>query len=187
MLNMISCRILVLGDSAVGKTALITTFCQDDFIRVYDPTDAPGKLYQTRRIIDKIPCIVEIFESSGQDVHYAFRDERIRESDAIVLVYSITNRSTFHSIYRFRERISQIRPNNLPIILVGNKCDRSFERQVPLEELIITAKELQVDWIESSVWTMVNVERVFFILVRIVHSQEKRRAKRARTSKCEIL
>lgn len=112
-----------------------------------------------------------------------------------MLVYSITSRSTFERIERFRDQIFRVKDvDNVPMMLVGNKCDKVTEREVTREEGLATAKRLACDFIETSAKTCVNVERSFYQVVKAIRAQrEGLRAKpgykpdKVKKSKCCIL
>lgn len=91
----------------------------------------------------------------------------IREGEGFILVYSITARSTFERIERFRTQIARVKDSDtVPIVLVGNKVDKATEREVSREEGQALAKRMGCDFIEASAKTRVNLEYPYFSLVR---------------------
>ncbi|KAI9601484.1 hypothetical protein H4Q26_001304 [Puccinia striiformis f. sp. tritici PST-130] len=100
--NMMMFKIVLLGDGGVGKTTLIIQLCLNKFMDGYDPTIEDS--YRKHLIIDEQPCILEILDTAGQEEYTALRDQWIREGEGFVLVYSITARSTFERIERFRSK-----------------------------------------------------------------------------------
>lgn len=98
----------------------------------------------------------------------------VRDGEGFLLVYSITARSTFERIERFREQIFRVKDvDNVPLMLVGNKCDRVTEREVTREEGLMMARRLGCDFIETSAKTCVNVERSFYQVVKIIRAQRE--------------
>lgn len=84
-----------------------------------------------------------------------------------MLVYSITARSTFERIERFRTQIARVKDSDtVPIVLVGNKVDRANEREVGKEEGAALARRLGCDFVEASAKTRVNLELPYYTLVR---------------------
>lgn len=84
--------------------------------------------------------------------------------------------------------------DNVPLMLVGNKCDRVTEREVTREEGLMMAKRLACDFIETSAKTCVNVERSFYQVVKIIRAQrgesqrtQKRPGREKKKTKCTIL
>lgn len=125
----------------------------------------------------------------------ALRDQWIRDGEGFLLVYSITSRSTFERIERFRDQIFRVKDvDNVPMMLVGNKCDKVTDREVTREEGYAMAKRLGCDFIETSAKTCVNVERSFYQVVKIIRAQReglntspKNKSKKEKRSKCLIL
>jgi GTPase KRas protein len=118
-----------------------------------------------------------------------------RDGEGFLLVYSITSRSTFDRIERFRDQIFRVKDvDNVPLMLVGNKCDKVTERDVHREEGYAMAKRLGCDFIETSAKTCVNVERSFYQVVKTIRAQReglragtKSKPKKDKKSKCLIL
>ncbi|KAJ3172342.1 Ras GTPase ras2 [Geranomyces variabilis] len=169
-------RLVVLGDGGVGKTALTIqefelTFSLD-FRRypfspaeTYDPTIEDS--YRKQVVIDDQPCILEVLDTAGQEEYTALRDQWIRDGEGFILVYSITSRSTFERVERFKQQIHRVKDTDtVPLMLIGNKCDKVAEREVSKEEGQQMARRLHCDFLESSAKTCLNVDKAFFQVVR---------------------
>ncbi|CAD6923379.1 unnamed protein product, partial [Tilletia controversa] len=120
-------KLVVLGDGGVGKTALTIQLCLNHFV----------DSYRKQTVIDDEPCMLEVLDTAGQEEYTALRDQWIREGEGFLLVYSIAARNTFERVERFRAQISRVKdqePHTVPIMLVGNKCDKVQEREVSKEE-----------------------------------------------------
>lgn len=139
-------RIVVLGDGGVGKTALTIQVCCVLLIsalsvplrtgfrspikqQTYDPTIEDS--YRKQVVIDDIPCILEILDTAGQEeytvyfsiIYCRLRDQWIRDGQGFVLVYSITSKSTFERVDRFKEQILRVKDtDHAPIVLVHQNC-----------------------------------------------------------------
>ncbi|KAG0778963.1 hypothetical protein G6F21_012777 [Rhizopus arrhizus] len=88
-------KLVVLGDGGVGKTALTIQLCLNHFV----------DSYRKQVVIDDQPCVLEVLDTAGQEEYTALRDQWIRDGEGFLLVYSITSRSTFERIERFRNQI----------------------------------------------------------------------------------
>jgi len=140
---MILYKLVVLGDGGVGKTALTIQLCLNHFVETYDPTIEDS--YRKQVVIDGQSCVLEVLDTAGQEEYTALRDQWIRDGEGLLLVYSISSRSTFERVERFREQIGRVKETDMvPIILVGNKCDRVTEREVSREEGLALAKNWNV-------------------------------------------
>ncbi|CAD6904005.1 unnamed protein product, partial [Tilletia caries] len=139
-------KLVVLGDGGVGKTALTIQLCLNHFV-----------------VIDDEPCMLEVLDTAGQEEYTALRDQWIREGEGFLLVYSIAARNTFERVERFRAQISRVKdqePHTVPIMLVGNKCDKVQEREVSKEEGQALANRLGCKFVESSAKTSISVLQV---------------------------
>ncbi len=88
------------------------------------------------------------------------RDQWIRDGEGFLLVYSITSRSTFDRVAKFKEQITRVKDTDrVPIMLVGNKCDKVADREVSREEGSYMAKRINAEFLETSAKTCLNVEK----------------------------
>ncbi|KAJ3068488.1 Ras GTPase ras2, partial [Podochytrium sp. JEL0797] len=138
----------------------------------YDPTIEDS--YRKQVVIDDEACQLEVLDTAGQEEYTALRDQWIRDGEGFLLVYSVTSRATFYRIERFRDQILRCKDTDevIPIMLVGNKCDKNSEREVSKEEGQHLAKRLGCDFIETSAKTRVNVEKAFYNVVRALRAQQ---------------
>ena len=167
-------RLFILGTMGVGKTSLTFQITEEKFIPDTDPTieDSYRKLLE----IDKVECLLNLTDTVSEqefclDWHY-------RGGRGYVLMYAITSRASFEEVMSFRDRIHALKDkDSVPIILVGNKCDLQEERQVTKEEGQQLATRLGCSFIESSAKTRINVEEIFFNLVREINKENATQVK----------
>ena len=88
------------------------------------------------------------------------------EGQGFILVYSIASRSTFDRLEIFRQSMRRVKRGDPIFMLVGNKCDKTYEREVSKEEGAALARQFGCEFIETSAKTAQNVERLFMNLVR---------------------
>ena len=122
------------------------------------------------------------------------QDQWMREGQGFLLVYSITNAPTFDEVELLREKIIRTKdtnPDNIPIVLVGNKCDLEHERQVSKEK----GQQLATDWkckfFETSAKMKINHQECFFEVVRLIRapkpSDKPKPQKDSKIGFCQIL
>lgn len=157
-------RVAVLGDGGVGKTALAVQFTLNCFVETYDPTIEDA--YRKQLIVDNRMCFVEVIDTAGQEEYATLRDQWVREGQGFILVYSIASRSTFDRLEIFRQSMRRVKRGDPIFMLVGNKCDKTYEREVSKEEGAALARQFGCEFIETSAKTAQNVERLFMNLVR---------------------
>ncbi|CAJ0600960.1 unnamed protein product [Cylicocyclus nassatus] len=122
-------KIVVLGSGGVGKSALTVQFVQGIFVEKYDPTIEDS--YRKQVEVDGQQCMLEILDTAGTEQFTAMRDLYMKNGQGFVLVYSITAQSTFNDLMDLRDQILRVKDTDeVPMILVGNKCDLEDERVV---------------------------------------------------------
>lgn len=163
-----SWRVAVLGDGGVGKTALAVQFTLNCFVETYDPTIEDA--YRKQLVVDNKMCFVEVIDTAGQEEYATLRDQWVREGQGFILVYSIASRSTFDRLEIFRASMRKVKRGDPIFMLVGNKCDKAYEREVSREEGAALARQFGCEFIETSAKTAFNVERLFMNLVRALRS-----------------
>ncbi|KDQ54743.1 hypothetical protein JAAARDRAFT_37842 [Jaapia argillacea MUCL 33604] len=163
-----SWRVAVLGDGGVGKTALAVQFTLNCFVGTYDPTIEDA--YRKQLVVDNKMCFVEVIDTAGQEEYATLRDQWVREGQGFILVYSIASRSTFDRLDVFRQSMLRVKRQKPVFMLVGNKCDKTYEREVSREEGIALARSFGCEFLETSAKTAVNVERLFTTLVRALRA-----------------
>lgn len=149
-------------------------------------------------MIDGQSCMLEVLDTAGQEEYTALRDQWIRDGEGFVLVYSIASRSSFTRIQRFHNQIQRVKESSasspsypgsplsasspgapVPIMLVGNKCDRVTEREVSTQEGNALARDLGCEFVEASAKNCVNVEKAFYDVVRLLRRQRVQTSHRA--------
>ncbi|KZP26230.1 ras protein [Athelia psychrophila] len=183
-----SWRIAVLGDGGVGKTALAVQFTLNCF--TYDPTIEDA--YRKQLLVDNKICFVEVIDTAGQEEYATLRDQWVREGQGFLLVYSIASRSTFDGLEVFRQSMLRVKRSKPIFMLVGNKCDKTYEREVSKEEGAALARSFGCTFVETSAKTAHNVEHLFTSLIRnLRHPQPQRSSqlieeKMPKSKKCFI-
>ncbi|CCG82791.1 Protein ras-2 [Taphrina deformans PYCC 5710] len=162
-------KVTVLGDGGVGKTALTIQLCLNHFVETYDPTIEDS--YRKQLQVNGVQSLLEVLDTAGQEEYTALRDQWIRDGDGFVLVYSIASRSTFDRIRKFVEQISRVKDMDfarIPVVIVGNKADKTLEREVSATEGRQLAQVLQCGFMEASAKTGTNVEESFHAVVEAI-------------------
>uniref|UniRef100_A0A8D8UYS2 small monomeric GTPase n=1 Tax=Cacopsylla melanoneura TaxID=428564 RepID=A0A8D8UYS2_9HEMI len=157
-------RIVVLGSGGVGKSALTIQFVQEMFLEGYDPTieDSFRKLIE----LDGEICRLEILDTAGAEQFHAMRDQYISNNQGFVLVYSIMDMMSFDHMRVLRQQITRIKDTcQVPMVLVGNKCDVEEDRVVSRAQGVSQAEEFGCSFYESSAKMKIHVNDIFYDLV----------------------
>ncbi|KAH7104186.1 ras protein [Auriculariales sp. MPI-PUGE-AT-0066] len=172
-------RIAVLGDGGVGKTALAVQFTMNCFVEVctYDPTIEDA--YRKQLLVDNKMCFVEVIDTAGQEEYSTLRDQWVREGQGFILVYSIAARSSFDRLETFRQNMVRIKRGKPIFMLVGNKADKGYEREVSKEDGMQLARSFGCEFLETSAKTAQNVDKLFQDLVRQLRMSRPQEPQRA--------
>ncbi|PRP75815.1 hypothetical protein PROFUN_08809 [Planoprotostelium fungivorum] len=181
---MTSYDLVIVGGGGVGKSALTIKFIQGHFIDEYDPTIEDS--YRKNCTIDDEACLLDIL---GEEEYSAMRDQYMRSGQSFILVYAITARMSFEEVQSFRDQIYRAKDSdNIPLVLVGNKCDLESERTVGTSEGTELAKTMGCTFFETSAKTGVNVEEIFFSAVRQIRKKNAINAPKKKKQKgCRLL
>jgi len=152
-------HIITLGDAAVGKTCLLQRFCNDS----YDSnmlTTLGIEYFQRAVEIDDKSILMQIWDTAGQEKYKAISASFIKRADAVLLTYAVNNRQSFQHVVDWIEQIKNNTAEDVCIILIGSKCDVE-NRCVEYSEGEALAKELGVDFFETSSKENINIDQVF--------------------------
>ena len=155
-------KILILGESQVGKTSLLLKYTDDTFKTNMLPTfglDVRYKYIQN----DNYNIRLDLWDTAGQEKFRTMTQNYYKGSDGIILVYDISNESSFFRLNSWMEDIIENAKNKIEIVVIGNKCD--LKRQVEKEQLKSFADEYKVPYFEASAKTGEGVEESFNKLI----------------------
>lgn len=159
-------RIAVLGAVGVGKSSIISQFLYDRFNSEYKET--VEELHRGQYNIDGILLTLDILDTAGHHEFPAMRKLAIGTSDAFILVYSMTDTSSFDEVQSLREEILAQR-EKVPIVIVGNKSDISSNISSIDKETV--ASIACVDWesafVQASAKDNTNIVGIFQELLRL--------------------
>ncbi|XP_019186765.1 PREDICTED: ras-related protein RGP1-like [Ipomoea nil] len=161
-------KVVLIGDSAVGKSQLLARFSRDDFS--IDSKATIGVEFQTRTVvIDDKSVKAQIWDTAGQERYRAVTSAYYRGALGAMLVYDITKRQTFDHIARWLEELRGHADKNLVIILVGNKTDLESDRVVSTEDAKEYAEKENLFFIETSALDSTNVETAFLNILTEIY------------------
>lgn len=153
-------KVVVLGSGGVGKSALTVQFVSGHFMEKYDPTIED--FYRKEIEVDNCPCVLEILDTAGTEQFTAMRDLYMKNGQGFVLAYSITAQSTFNDLQDLREQILRVKDSEeVPMVLVGNKCDLEDERVVGKDQGLNLARQFSnCAFMETSAKAKIGVNDV---------------------------
>ncbi|XP_061556936.1 dexamethasone-induced Ras-related protein 1-like [Phyllopteryx taeniolatus] len=193
-------RMVILGSTKVGKTAIISRFLNARVDEQYTPTieDFHRKFYSIRGSVYQL----DILDTSGNHPFPAMRRLSILTGDVFILVFSLDNRDSFQEVQRLKRQIYETKSclrnktkesADVPLVICGNKCDRESQRQVrdeEIEQLLRGDEERRCAYFEISAKKNTNVDRMFqtlFATAKLPDEMSPDRHCKVSLQSCELL
>lgn len=177
-------KIAVVGSRSVGKSSMTVRFVEDHFVESYYPT-IENQFSKTINYKNQ-DYAIEILDTAGQDEFSIMNEKHLVGIHGYLLVYSVTSRQSFELIEFIRDKIlNSIGNDDLPMVLVGNKCDLSYQRQVDTKEGEELAKKFKCSFLETSVRNNHNVNLAFESLIDEIEKIQNPVVKR--DDKCTVM
>lgn len=161
-------KVVVIGDSAVGKTQILSRFTKNEFC--FDSKSTIGVEFQNRTVTIKGKVIkAQIWDTAGQERYRAVTSAYYRGALGAMLLYDITKRPTFDHVVRWVEELRAHADNSIVIMLIGNKVDLVDLRAVPAEDAVEFAEDQGLFFSETSAFSGDNVDSAFFRLLEEIY------------------
>lgn len=161
-------KIVMIGDSGVGKTNIMTKFSRNVFSQTSKATI--GVDFASRNIsIDDKYIKIQIWDTAGQERYRAITSSYYRNSSGIMLVYDITNEDTFRHCTKWLTELKSNIGANIPILLIGNKNDIIYQRTVSENIAAEFAKNSGLMFMETSALDGNNIDEAFSVLAKHIY------------------
>ncbi|XP_064401184.1 ras-related protein O-RAL-like [Halichondria panicea] len=173
-------KVIMVGSGGVGKSALTLQFMYDEFVEDYEPTKADS--YRKTVVLEGTECQIDILDTAGQEDYAVIRDNYFRSGEGFLCVFSIVDRESFTNTTEFREHILRVKVDDqIPLILVGNKVDLDG-REVGNDEATGLASSWGAPYIETSAKTKLNVDKVYYDLLKQIQARKQAQGQTTSTS-----
>ncbi|BFZ63119.1 GTP-binding protein of the rab/ypt [Saitoella coloradoensis] len=159
-------KLVLLGESAVGKSSLVLRFVKDQFEEFRESTIGAAFLTQTISLDDQTTIKFEIWDTAGQERYKSLAPMYYRNAQAAVVVYDITQPASLDKAKSWVKELQRQASDSIIIALAGNKADLNESRAVPTEEAAAYAKEAGLLFFETSAKSNENVSELFEAIAR---------------------
>jgi Ras-related protein Rab-1A len=156
-------KLVLIGDSGVGKSCLLLRFADDCFTESYISTIGVDFRFRTVKI-DKKTVKLQIWDTAGQERFRTITSAYYRGADGIIMVYDVTSQDSFDHVNDWLKEVNRYASEGTCKLLVGNKSDRSADRVVTAEQAKEFADDIGVPMLETSAKSAANVEEAFLTM-----------------------
>mmetsp|Transcript_2592 Transcript_2592/g.3671 ORF Transcript_2592/g.3671 Transcript_2592/m.3671 type:complete len:229 (+) Transcript_2592:163-849(+) len=168
-------KIVMLGDSGVGKTSLVARLTNPDRPMNHDISATMGIEFDTQMLDTEHGKVkAQIWDTAGQErFARVLLPTYFRKAKGVILVYDITNAKSFDSLHKrwMTQLNDHASSDDLAKLLVGNKCDLEDKREVPRQKAEEFCIEFGMEMLETSAKSGENVLKAFEKLIGIVHNK----------------
>jgi Ras-related protein Rab-1A len=181
-------KILLIGDSGVGKTSLLIRFSENQFSEstlstvrnlifflIYKFKEKKfGVDFKFKDVeIEGKYIKTQIWDTAGQEKFKTITSSFYRGAHGVIVVYDVTNQQSFNNVTQWFQEIERFASQKVKILLVGNKSDLISERKVQQSTLEIIANDLGVSFVETSSKSGSNVDFAFNQIIKEIHSENQ--------------
>lgn len=140
-------QLIIVGESSVGKTSLLYKYTQGVFTNQHLATVGLEYFTKEEKVEDKV-IRVKIWDTAGQEQYKSLTRNFYRNSDGVIIVYDVTNKSSFEKVQEWVQSINDNTDKNIKMVLVGNKID--LQREVTTDEGKKLADFYKIPFFETS-------------------------------------
>ncbi|XP_074647311.1 ras-related protein Rab-37-like isoform X1 [Tubulanus polymorphus] len=169
-----ACKVMLIGDSGVGKTCLLVRFKDGAFLSG-SFISTVGIDFRNKVVsVEGTKVKLQIWDTAGQERFRSVTHAYYRDAHALLLLYDVTNKSSFDNIRAWLSEINEYAQDDVVIMLLGNKSDMAAERVIRREDGEKLAKDHNVAFMETSAKTGMNVELAFMAIARDLKMKKTR-------------
>jgi len=163
-------KVLLLGDSSVGKTCFLLRYSDDTFVENHISTIGLDYRLKMINLADNKIVKMQIWDTAGQDRFRAITKNYYKGAHGIILMFDVTSNLSFNNIKNWLLQIKENTSDKIQIVLVGNKIDAINRRAVSKEEAEKLAREYSLKYFETSAKENTNVQETFSFLTKEIYT-----------------
>ena len=165
-------KIVLVGDTCVGKSCILVRFSDDVFVENYVTTIGVDFRFKTMIVKNKIAKI-QIWDTAGQERYRSITTAYYRGAAAIIIVCDMTNRDSFYNVNNWIEEVSKYIDQDIDKFVLMNKSDLTSERKIDSGEVSKFEKEKGIKIMEVSAKTGQGIEKAFeYIIEKLINKND---------------
>ena len=163
-------KVVLVGDSFVGKTNIMSKYLKNEFHE--DSKATVGVEFGSKKFnIEGHSIKAQIWDTAGQERYKAITSAYYKGAKGAFIVYDITRKNSFDSIDKWISDVTAVADKKISIVLIGNKNDLEDQRQVTKEQGEAKAASLQVAFLETSALSGENLNKAFEMMMNEVYKK----------------
>jgi len=172
-------KVLLIGDSGVGKSCILLRYTEGTFIESYISTVGVDFMMKTLRFGDKT-IKLQLWDTAGQERFRTISSSYYRGAHGIVVVFDVCSQASFNNIDGWLKQIDMFAADSVSRMIVGTKIDCAGKRQVEKEIAEAFAKDRGLNYLEVSAQTGENIEHVFLRMTEQDHAKQTSNPRRSK-------
>ena len=162
-------KIILIGDSSVGKSSITTRFVSDNFLTIKSMMATMGMDVQQKIIkMNGYDIKLQLWDTAGQERFRSITRAYCHGAMAVIYVFDVTNENSFNNIVNWLNFVKESGSDYVPCLLVGNKMDLVDKHSISIEKGTKLAKQYNMPYIESSAFTGYNIENIFTTITSMI-------------------
>ena len=169
-------KIVLIGDTCVGKSCILVRFSDDVFVENYVTTIGVDFRFKTMIVKNKIAKI-QIWDTAGQERYRSITTAYYRGAAAIIICCDSTNKESFNNINNWIDEIAKYTDKEVDKLVLMNKCDLVEERQIDKKDISKFEKENGIKVMEVSAKTGDGIDKAFeYIIEKLIDKSENKKS-----------
>ena len=163
-------KVVLVGDSFVGKTNIMSKYLKDEFHE--DSKATVGVEFGSKQFtIEGHSIKAQIWDTAGQERYKAITSAYYKGAKGAFVVYDITRKTSFESIDRWVNDLTAAADKKITIVVIGNKCDLEDQRQITKEQGEEKSAKLEVAFLETSALSGENLDKAFELMMNEIYKK----------------
>ena len=160
-------KIILIGDTSVGKTNILSRYINDKFLETSKSTVGVELATKVEHYNNK-KIKIQIWDTAGQERYKSITTSYYKGAKGAFIVYDITKKESFKNVDKWIKDLKEFGDEDVTILIIGNKCDLEDEREVSIEEVKKKAELFDIGYCETSALKAKNIDYAFQTLIKLV-------------------
>jgi len=179
-------KLLLIGDSGVGKSCLLLRFADDTYTESYISTIGVDFKIRTIELNGKT-IKLQIWDTAGQERFRTITSSYYRGAHGIIVVYDVTDQVSFNNVKQWLQEIDRYACENVNKLLVGNKSDLVSKKVVDINTAKEFAESLGIPFLETSAKNATNVEQAFILMATEIKNRMQQSAQAPAQDRSKVI